>query len=185
MQRYDLSDKDYNDFEKFAINIGQRESSLGEGKSYNLREIMPESGRRLAKAVWRGLINGKGFSDQYNAPLSRGLTQIKYANDIKNPELAKEYNELGITDDNLQSDYDAMAKATIARAVHNRNFLNSKKGVNNYHYSNGVTIPFDSAMAIYWNRGRLTDYANPHPDNTDVGGATGYVRRYEHQKIIK
>ena len=174
MKKYNINDQTYSDLSKFAVNIAQRESGLGEGTSYTLRKYIPDGIIHLGKTIVRG-------SD---APLSRGLTQIKYESDIKDPDLKKEYDYFGINDQNLASNYDKMAQATIARAIINKRNLNSQKGINNYHYSNGELIPEDVALAMYWNRGKLTDYANPHPSNLDVGGATGYARRFQNQKKI-
>ena len=174
MKRYNLSDQQYADLSKFAINIAQKESGLGGGTSYTLRKYIPEKILHLGKKIIRG-------SD---TPLSRGLTQIKYNGDIKDSDLKKEYDYFGITDKNLIDNYDKMTQATIARAVINKRNLNSKKGISNYHYKNGQLIPEDVALALYWNRGKLTDYANPDPSNLNVGGATGYARRFQNQKIL-
>jgi hypothetical protein len=48
---------------------------------------------------------------------SRGLTQIKYDDDIKNPDLQKYYIDLGITGRNIKYDPDSMAKATLGRTL--------------------------------------------------------------------
>lgn len=189
MKKYNLSDNDYADLAKFGLNIAQRETKLGRSTLYNIKKIIPETRIRQGKALTRGtsrLLKGEGFSaynDQYHAPLSRGLTQIKYASDIKDPELAKEYNSLGITDTNLKYNIDSMAKATIARANYGNNFLDQRSP--SYHYTNNKIIPKQEKLALWWNRGKLTDKVNLDPNdsnNNNVGGATGYVRRFLHDQ---
>lgn len=175
MKRYNLSNQAYADLSKFAMNIGNKESGLGGGISYNIRKRLPDNLIQFGKRLFRGKPGA----------ISRGYTQIKYASDINNPQLKREYDELGVTEDNLSEDPNSMANATIARAVFNRNYLNSKKGVKNYHWSDGKLIPEDLAMAMYWNRGKLTDYANPNPSDPETSGASGYARRFTHQKVIQ
>lgn len=169
MQKYNMSDEQYADVSKLAVNLAQRESTLGSGKSYQVRKFIPDSIIGLGKQILRG---NSGYP-------SRGLTQIKYQQDIKNPELKQLYDEEGITDDNLQDSPEKMAAATVTRLMFNKKSLKPK-----YHYSDGEEIPSDVAQAMYWNRGRLTDGANPNITNLDVGGATGYARRFVNQKVI-
>ena len=73
-----------------------------------------------------------------------------------------------------------MARATVERLLYNKKKLN-----NTYHYSNGEQIPSHVAQAIYWNRGKLTDYLNPNITNLDAKGATAYARRFVNQKVVK
>ena len=169
MEKYGMSDQEYADQATLAVNLAQRESGLGSAKSYNMRKFIPDSVIGLGKQILRG---APGYP-------SRGMTQIKYQQDIKNPELKSLYDSEGITDDNLQSSPEAMAKATITRLQFNKKSL---KPV--YHYSDGEEIPSDVAQAMYWNRGRLTDGKNPNITDLDAGGATGYARRFVNQKIL-
>lgn len=99
--------------------------------------------------------------------------------DVKNPELRYIYEDEEITDENLQTDPEAMARATIARLQFNKKSLQPK-----YHYKDGEEIPSDVTQAIYWNRGKLTDYLNPNITDLNAGGATGYARRFVNQKVI-
>lgn len=170
MQTFDMSDQEYADQAALAANLAQRESGLGSGKSYNLRKFIPDSIIGLGKQILRG---DSGYP-------SRGMTQIKYLQDIKNPELKAMYEAEGITDDNLQDDPEKMAAATIVRLEHNKKSLKPK-----YHYSDGEEIPSDVAQAMYWNRGRLTDGKNPNITDLDAGGATGYARRFVNQRVVK
>lgn len=170
MNKYNLSDQEYAEQAALAVNLAQRESSLGAGKSYNIRKFIPDSILGLGKQILR---RNAGYP-------SRGLTQIKYQQDVKNPELKALYDTEGITDENLATDPEAMAKATIIRLQFNKKSLKPK-----YHYSDGEEIPSDVVQAIYWNRGRLTDGKNPNITDLDAGGATGYARRFVNQKVIK
>ena len=169
MQKYGMTDQEYADQATLAVNLAQRESGLGSGKSYNMRKFIPDSIIGLGKQILRG---APGYP-------SRGMTQIKYQQDINNPELKALYDAEGITDENLQTDPEAMAKATITRLQFNKKSLKPK-----YHYTDGEEIPSDVAQAMYWNRGRLTDGKNPNITDLDAGGATGYARRFVNQKIL-
>ena len=169
MEKYGMSDQEYADQATLAVNLAQRESGLGSGKSYNIRKFIPDSIIGLGKQILRG---APGYP-------SRGMTQIKYQQDINNPELKALYDSEGITDKNLQTDPEAMAKATITRLQFNKKSLKPK-----YHYTDGEEIPSDVAQAMYWNRGRLTDGKNPNITDLDAGGATGYARRFVNQKIL-
>ena len=200
MQKYGMSDQEYADQATLAVNLAQRESGLGSGKSYNMRKFIPDSILHIGKGIVRqnpdlgtkgnvlnflanpAVVTGTAVS-KYMAgqtgELSRGMTQIKYQDDVKNPELRRIYEEEGITDENLQTDPEAMARATISRLQFNKKSLQPK-----YHYTDGEEIPSDVAQAIYWNRGKLTDRKNPNITDLDAGGATGYARRFVNQKIL-
>lgn len=171
MQKFGLTDQEYADLSKFAVNIAQRESQLGHSVLYKAKKWIPDAVMDFGKKFGRGR----------PSPPSRGITQIKYQADIQNPEYKKVYDQLGISDHKLQYDYDTMAKATIARAVLNAKHL----GNNTYHYSDGTEIPQEEAWAIYWNRGKLTDNINQPPSNLEADGPAGYIRRYNNQKVVK
>lgn len=173
MNEFNLSDQDYTDLSKFALNLAQRESSLGKRPSYLIRQVTPDSVIHLGKMLLRGKDSGN----------SRGVTQIKYKDDItENENLANLYSKYGIKESNLGTDPEKMAQATIIRAIDVKNQL----GNNPYHYTNGETIPQDVSMAMYWNRGKLTDYANPAPSQPHSSdSATAFGETFNKNKIIK
>lgn len=174
MKKYNLTDNQYADLSRFAVNIASKESGLGSGILYNMKKHTPDSMLALGKIVLRG---------DPGVP-SRGITQIKYQSDIKDPMLKKEYDELGITDKGLETDPNIMAKATIARTMRGDIQLRTGNNRKPYTYSDGTIIPQNTARAILWNMGRLTSGKNAPTSNPDVGGATGYARRFEHQSVL-
>ena len=174
MKKYNLTDNQYADLSRFAVNIASKESGLGSGIFYNMKRHAPDSMLALGKRVLRG---------NSGVP-SRGITQIKYQSDIRDPMLKKEYDELGITDKGLETDPNIMAKATIARTMRGDIQLRTGNDGKPYTYSDGTIIPQNTARAILWNRGRLTSGKNAPTSNSDVGGATGYARRFEHQSVL-
>lgn len=200
MQKYGITDQEYADAAALAVNLAQRESGLGSGLSYNVRRFVPDSLLHIGKSIVRrepkvgaaknllrfalNPIEGtmtalSKYTDGQTGELSRGLTQIKYQQDIKNPELKELYDSERITEENLTTDPEAMAKATITRLQFNKKSLKPK-----YHYTDKTEIPSDVVQAIYWNRGKLTDYLNPNITDLNAGGATGYARRFVNQKVI-
>lgn len=169
MQDYDLTDDQYSDLMTFAVNIANQESKLGDSPRYKIKSNAPDS---LIKAL-------KHVSSK-DTPLSRGLTQIKYNQDVDDPELSDFYAKYGITDKGLKIDPRQMARATIGRSLVGENTL----GEQDYRYSDNTVIPKDTALAIWWNRGKLTDGINPNP-KTDTSSVSGYSRRFENNKVIK
>ena len=92
---------------------------------------------------------------QYNEPLSRGVTQIKYNQDIQNPRIKKLYEDNG-----LDSEYDlntpeGAATATVLRAADiyaNKNLAN-----NQYKWNNGEPISNEDAMMLSWQYGSINN----------------------------
>ena len=62
-------------------------------------------------------INGDEFKSM--SP-SLGMTQIKYDDDISNPQLKKMYNDAGVNKINIDFDPKMQAAATLARLMYNR-----------------------------------------------------------------
>jgi hypothetical protein len=73
-----------------------------------------------------------------------------------------------------------MAKATLGRSL----WIKNKLGDKSFHYSDGTVIPNDTAMGIFWNYGKLTDYANGNPENSNKGAANR-AKTYEKKRLIK
>lgn len=174
IDKYNLNDKQFADFSKFAINQAALESKLGTTIKYKIKNNVPDWFLHFGKELFRGK----------DSPNSRGLTQIKYNQDINNNSLKSQYDEMGITDTNLQEDVDKMAKATLIRSIYSNNFLKQENQNKPYTYSNGKIIPQDEALSIYWNRGKLTSGLNPDPisSNNDV---SNYVKKFRKRKVIQ
>jgi len=93
---------------KFALNLTSAESDGGRDRNVFKRTyIYPDFVIHAGKLIRRG-------KDSAN---SRGLTQIKYDDDIGNPDLQNYYKDLGITGRNIKYDPSAMARATLGRTL--------------------------------------------------------------------
>lgn len=175
MQTYNLSDDEYAKLSKLALNLASRETELGKGISYNVRRVLPDQTLHLIKSMVR----------KNDSPISRGLTQIKYDQDVKNvPWLKEQYNKFGINDSNLQNNFDKMALATVIRSIYNNKILQKNNKGKQYEYSDGTNIPGDEAAAIYWNRGKLTNKLNPNPSNSN-DSVSKYIQKFRTRKIIQ
>ena len=168
-----MTDQEYADQANLAINLASKESNFGQGwrgLSYNFRKNSPDSWIQWGKEVFR---------DKSSA-VSRGLTQIKYADDVKKyPDLKKQYDDLGVTEQGIKHNPKIAALATIARINHNEKSLRTKK-----HWSDGTPIPWDVQHAIFWNREKLTDRLNPNPaGKVDADSASGFAQRFIEQKV--
>ena len=103
LQKYlGLSSGVYNDLAQLAMGIADQETKFGSSTKYSFKSSMP----------W--LVNSAKWITNNNSANSQGITQIKYDADIRNEDLKKIYDDLGITKDSLQTPEGA-AKATLAR----------------------------------------------------------------------
>ena len=183
MQDYGMSDSEFADLAKSAVNIAQQESSMGTGKRYLMKRLAGPGLVRLAK-IATNLYNGEELSPQ-NLAVSRGLTQIKYSEDVKDPELKALYDKDGITSANIASSPQKSAHATLARLYHN-----DKKMQPIYRWNDGSPMDTDTARALYWNFGQLTDFKNPSPAAIGTpwhqGEQSTYrAARFEKNRLVK
>ena len=175
MKKYNLSDQEYADLSKFALNLTGAESSNGYDRNVFKRTyIYPDWMIHLGKLLKRG-------KDSAN---SRGLTQIKYDDDIKNPDLQKYYIDLGITGRNIKYDPDSMARATLGRTLWIQDQLKKQYGDQSIHYADGTEMPQEIAQYLYWNRGKVTDRANGNPETGSTTGAANQIKYYNSRKNI-
>lgn len=158
-----------------AVNLAQRETKSGNSLRYKGKQLLGDKAITQGK-TYLSYITGEPVDEN-----SQGLTQIKINKDIsEHPELAQQYENAGITAQNVAEDPRKSADATMIRL----NYISQQLGDNAYHYSDGEKIPEDLATAIYWNRGKLTDRLNPNITDKKAEGATGYARRFDHQRLI-
>ena len=175
IKKYKLSDQQYADLSKFALNLTGAESSNGYDKNVFRRTyIYPDWMIHLGKLLKRG-------KDSAN---SRGLTQIKYDDDIKNPDLQKYYIDLGITGRNIKYDPSYMARATLGRTLWIQDQLKKQYGDQPVHYADGTEMPQEIAQYLYWNRGKVTDKANGNPETGSTIGAANSIKYYNSRKNI-
>lgn len=171
MNQYNLSDNEYADLTKKALNLSSFESDRGRSSSvFKKTFIYPDWLIHAGKIIKRG-------KDSAN---SRGITQIKYNDDIKIPELNKIYTNLGITDHNLKYNASTMGRATLGRLLWVKNQLKGKS----LHYTDGTKIPDEIATYLYWNRGKVTDRANGNPETGSHIGAADQINYYIKNKIL-
>lgn len=180
MQDYNLSDEQYSDLMAFATNIAQKESGMGSGLGYISKSVLPDWGRHLGKVIKKGSLS------EMEVPLSRGYTQIKYGLDVQNPELKQAYDRYGVTENGLEFENpEQMAKATIVRTLLGQKELNQNEKT--YTYSDGTPIPKDTALAMWWNRGKLTSGINPNPKTNRLSHneASKFGQLYEDKKLVQ
>lgn len=164
MEEYGMTDEEYAELLKAAVNLASVETNLGNNKRYWTKGIVGPGAMtlaKIAKSVWN---DGKALEGDYgevptgnDLALSRGLTQIKYESDIKNPELKALYDKDGITFENLDLP-EKSALATLARLKFNDKFINPKT-----RWAGGKQMDEESRRQLYWKFGRLNDLVNPEP----------------------
>ena len=175
MRKYHLSDQQYADLSKFALNLTSAESDGGRDRNVFKRTyIYPDWLIHAGKLIKRG-------KDSAN---SRGLTQIKYDDDIDNPDLQKYYKDLGITGRNIKYDPSAMARATLGRTLWIQDELQKQTGGQPIHYADGTEMPQETAQYLYWNRGKVTDGANGNPETGSTVGAAKQIAYFNKRKYI-
>lgn len=195
MENHNWSDEDFANFGRVAINLASQESDFGRGKRYMVKLAAPDYSIQTVKAI-RGAYNwatGEGeFPTTVSAP-SKGLTQIKFRDDIDDPVLREKYHDANLYSEEQLVLPKQSALTTLIRLDHNDKKL--KGGT--YVYSNGDSIPWDEQHAFMWNAGRLTSeeqrakQKEPIPRNDDPAltrnpeGYSKYVKRYLNNSIYK
>lgn len=180
MKTYDLSDQQYLDLAKQAVNTAQMETQLGDDLKQQFIYHAFKAAPNLYDKGYKTFLNIE-YGD--NAPgMSRGLTKIKYSDDIKNPELKKIYDRVGVTEHGIEGNPHEAALATIAKLHYN----NTKKDFNSYRYNDGTFIPKENAQYMYWNFGRLSDNKNDNPYGQRIAGTdtvSARAKRFDREKI--
>lgn len=194
MQKYGLSDEEYADYAKTAVNIARTESNFGDSPRLTLKNLTPDAVLKASKVFNAGLESDSylkfahpvfgpfiaGLRANPDTSLSRGFTQIKYESDIKNPKLRRMYNDLGVNDDNLQNDVRAMARGTVGRLIFNDQALETPRT-----FTDGSVIPQEVARYMYWNAGRLTSGKNAPLHQAEPESFSSKARVYMNNRLIK
>ena len=166
MQKYNLSDNDWANISKQAVNLTGVETKNGSSLRYWIKEHIPDSGLKLVQKLTRGKVS----------PISRGLTQIKIYPQQK--ELNSQYRKYGINEDSLKSNPALQGKATVLKLLYNRQTMKPS-----YTWKDGSPMSQTDANNIYRNRGKLTSDKNDKNDASNSG--VQYIKSYNNRSIIR
>ena len=166
MQKYNLSDNDWANISKQAVNLTGVETKNGSSLRYWIKEHIPDSGLKLVQKLTRGKVS----------PISRGLTQIKVYPQQK--ELNSQYHKYGINEDSLKNNPTLQGKATVLKLLYNRQTMKPS-----YTWTDGSPMSQTDANNIYWNRGKLTSGKNDKNDSSNSG--VQYIKKYNNRSIIR
>lgn len=163
--QFNLSSDEYNHLAELALGIAQQESKFGTAYRYKFKENN------------QGLVNVMKIIKGNNSANSRGYTQIKYDDDIKNKELKHIYNKLGITNNSLTNANNS-AIATIARLAFTYN--NEVKGKTFKNNNNNVINPYHALM-YKWNgkNKELTNKTATPNKNKYIKNVSNYSKNFD------
>lgn len=166
MKKYHLSDNDWANISKQAVNLTGVESKNGTSVRFWVKKHLPDGFLRLTQKLTRGKVS----------PISRGLTQIKVYPGQK--DLNKIYSSYGINEDTLKGSPTLQGKATILKLLYNQQSMKPS-----YTWKDGSPMSQTDANSIYWNRGVLTSGKNDKNDTSNSG--VQYIKKYYDRSIIR
>lgn len=162
MKERGMSDSQWANLSKQAVNITRVESKNGTSMGYKIKSVLPDWALHVAQYVTRGK----------TMPLSRGLSQIKIV-----PSQTQLNTRYGIDEKTLKDSNFKQGQATILKLDENRKFMRS-----NYTWKDGTPMTTEEANNIYWNRGKLTSGLNDKDDTSNSGVI--YNNKFNNRKII-
>lgn len=165
MKERGMSDSQWANLSKQAVNITGVESKNGTSMRYKVKSVLPDWALHVAQYVTRGK----------TMPLSRGLSQIKIV--PSQTQLNTRYTRYGIDDQTLKDSNFKQGQATILKLDENRKSMRS-----NYTWKDGTPMTTEEANNIYWNRGKLTSGLNDKDDTSNSGVV--YNNKFNNRKII-
>lgn len=165
MIKQGLSDSQWADLSRQAVNITGVESKNGTSVKYKVKSILPDWALHATQWAFRGK----------TMPISRGLSQIKIYPNQK--QLNARYSKYGINDQTLKNSNFKQGQATILKMDENR-----KSMKDSYTWKDGTPMTTEEATNIYWNRGRLTSGLNDKEDTSNSGVI--YNNKFNDRKII-
>lgn len=165
MKQRNMSDSQWADLSKQAVNITGVESKNGTSTRYKVKQALPDWALHATQYITRGK----------TMPLSRGLSQIKIVPAQK--QLNARYARYGINDQTLKQSNFKQGQATVLKMDENRKSMKS-----NYTWKDGTPMTTEEANNIYWNRGRLTSGLNDKNDTSNSGVV--YNNKFNSRKII-
>ena len=168
LQKYlGLSSGVYNDLAQLAMGIADQETKFGSSTKYSFKSSMP----------W--LVNSAKWIANNNSANSQGITQIKYDADIRNEDLKKIYDDLGITKDSLQTPEGA-AKATLARLafIYKTEVLGKK-----FTGADGIEVsPLDALLYKYMGKnGELKNHTATPTLNEYIKNVNTYKNNFDYE----
>lgn len=165
MKERGMSDKQWADLSKQAVNITGVESRGGTSAGYVIKSALPDWMLHAAQYITRGT----------TAPISRGLSQIKVSPFQK--QLNAKYAKYNINDRTLKNSNFKQGQATILKLDQIRNSMKS-----DYTWKDGTPMTSEEASNIWWNRGKVTSGLNDKNDASNDGVI--YNKKYNDRKII-
>ena len=168
LQKYlGLSSGVYNDLAQLAMGIADQETKFGSSTKYSFKSSMP----------W--LVNSAKWIANNNSANSQGITQIKYDADIRNEDLKKIYDDLGITKDSLQTPEGA-AKATLARLafIYKTEVLGKR-----FTGADGIEVsPLDAVLYKYMGKnGELKNHTATPTLNEYIKNVNTYKNNFNYE----
>lgn len=143
-KQFNLSNYEYNKLSQLAMGIADQESKFGTSTKYKMKNGVSINQDLIAVKHFfvDHLIKGKPLVSN-----SRGITQIKYGDDVKNKELQNLYNQFGIHSGDDLDNIENSAKATMIRLAF---IYNSEiKGRNFTDAGNKPVSPWDALLYTY------------------------------------
>lgn len=153
MKKYGLTDSEFADISKNAVNMMGTESNYGKGVSFYVRSLIPPEERQKL----RNMLYKK------KAGLSHGLSQLKISPNEDSNGLKEDYRVFNVNDETLERRPDLQGQATVLKIYDNRQRYPGK-----YRFSNGRVMTSGEKDSIIWNRGKITDKINTAPEDLSI-----------------
>ena len=173
---FGISSKDYNKIAKLALGIVHQESEFGTGYKYIAKN---------GTAAGRTAVDiGHAISDGYAG--SRGPTQIKFNDDIKNKDYARRYAKYGIREGSqLAKNYTDAAVATMVRLLSMyRDELGNGKKVYYDKYGDPID-PTDALLYLWQGKKGMLIKGEAYPKGRDyVQKVKKYANNYKIETYI-
>lgn len=192
-KRLGIDSDTYNRLSSLAMGLAEQESGFGSSYRYHAKEKggnLVQDAMQGLRGIWNTVKKNplsimspvtlayNGVKSAINEGNSKGITQIKYSDDIKNKELAKIYSDLGVTEDKLD-DPKYAALATMARLAFTYN--NEVKG-RTFKAKGKKTINDMTALLYKYNgRHRRLKSGEAEPEkNTYIQNVQRYANQHDY-----
>lgn len=196
--KLNLTSHEYNKLAQLAMGIAEQESKFGTATSYNVKDkILGDIGVDISQGVRNVYREAKKNPLSLLSPVnilgnlaiganeanSKGFTQIKYSADIKNKELKRLYNDLGINENSLKS-AKGSAVATMIRLAHIYN--TEIKGRNFKDADNNNISPYDALLYKYQGKHKMLKNGKATPTkNNYINNVKRYLDEFDYYEERK